>query len=95
MGPHIFWKICPTKRFRSTPLTMSQFQEMTGPTVGTRFNRPRTKPGVSTLPETNSSPLEMDEVGIRSFPIGFRPIFRGVLVSFREGNSLIPRNLPA
>ncbi len=26
-------------------------------------------------------------VGIRSFPIGFRPIFRGENVSFREGNA--------
>ena len=40
---------------------------------------------IDTLPETNSSLLKM-MVGIRSFPLGFRPIFRGKLaVSFREG----------
>ncbi len=43
-----------------------------------------------TLPETNSSPLKMDD-WITSFLLG-RPIFRGY-VSFREGSNYIVSKL--
>ena len=43
---------------------------------------------IITLPENNTSHLKMD--GMRSFPFGFWPIFRGKLaVGFREGTWII------